>query len=99
MKRDPRKVASRTVAKPADHIRMPHTVEGDRLILEVLYQRSFEIGIEVILKENIKCLDHDAAMQGLCRREGITSDEDLGMTSPTEDIDHVIPLVDPAIAE
>jgi len=92
------KVAGSAMAQAADDVRVADPVECDRLVLKVLNEGSFEVCIKVILKEYIKCLDDDLPMRGLRRSERIAGDEDLGVTSPTEKFDHVIPFVDPAIA-
>jgi hypothetical protein len=92
------KIACAPVSEPTDNVRMADSVQSDGFVLKVLDQCALKIGIEVVLKENVQCLDNDLAMRGLRRRKGVTRDEDLGVTPAPEKFDYVVTFVDPAIA-
>jgi hypothetical protein len=93
-----RKIASATVPKPADHVRMADAIECDGFVLKILDERTFKIGIKVILQKDVQRLYDDLAVRGLRRRKGVTRDEDLGVTPAPEKFDYVVTFVDPAIA-
>ena len=90
-------VPSCSMSEPADNVRIANTVEGDRFVLEVLDQRPFKIGIEIVLEKHVKRLNNDLTVWRLGRSESVTRNEDLGVTPAPEQFDNVITLVDPAI--
>ena len=92
------KITSGAVSESADHVRMADSVQSDGFVLKVFDESALEIGIEIILKENVQCLDNDLAMWSLRRRKSVTRDEDLGVTPAPEKFDYVVTFVDPAIA-
>ena len=65
MENGSRKIPSSTVPKPADHIRRADPIKGDRFVLEIFDQCSFEVGVEIVLQEDVQRLDDDLAVRGL----------------------------------
>lgn len=92
------KIACTPVSESADNVRMADSVKSDGFVLKVFDKSALEIGIEVVLKEDIQSLDNYLAMRGLRRRKSVTRDEDLGVAPAPEKFDYVVTFVDPAIA-
>jgi pyruvate-ferredoxin/flavodoxin oxidoreductase len=79
MKDHAAQVARCSVAEPADDVRMADAVERDRLVLKVFDERSFEIGVKVVLHQHVERLDHDLAVRRLRGRDRVARKKDLGM--------------------
>jgi hypothetical protein len=47
------KVPGRSMAEPADNIRMTNPVEGHRFVLKVFDQRAFQISVKIILEKYV----------------------------------------------
>ena len=90
-------IAGRAVSDAADDIRVPNAVKGDRLILKILDQRAFEVGVEVILKKDVQGLDHNGAVRRLWRRERVPGDKYFSITAAAESVADIVSLVQPAV--
>jgi hypothetical protein len=89
-------VTRSAVAEPADDIRMAYAIESDGFVLKIFDERSFEIGVEVVLQKNVQSLDNDRAMRRLPRK-GVVGREDLGIAAAAKTLFNVVSSVKPAI--
>jgi hypothetical protein len=87
------------MTQAADHVRMPDTIESYGFVLEVLYQRSLEVGVEVVLHEDIQGLYDDLGVRRLRRSEPVRYDEYLGIAAASEPPYYVVSAVDSAVVE
>jgi hypothetical protein len=85
------------MSEPADYVRMSNAIERNSLVLKVFYQSAFEIVIDLILQKNIQRLDDNCVMRRARRGKYVAGNEDLGVTSAPEMIEHIVPLIQPAI--
>ena len=83
------------MTEATDNIRMPNAIEGDRLILKILDQRSLQVGIEIILEEYIKCFYDDESVWRVMRRKHIAGQKDLGVAALPEPLLDVVSFVEP----
>src|SRR5687768_5513822 len=95
MERHPLKIACRSVPKPVYYVRMTNPIESNSLVLKVFNQRSLEIGVEIILKKNIKSLDHNQLVRRLVICEIVLRNKDLGIAPTAEPPDDIVPFVQP----
>src|SRR5688500_1716016 len=97
MKDGASKIARGTVAEAANDVRMSHAIESDRLVLKILDQCPFKIGIEIILEKNVQRLDDDTLVRRARRRHYVVRDKDLGIAAASQLLLHVVAFVQPAI--
>lgn len=97
VKNDPGQVACSSVTETADNVGMANPIKSHSLILKILDERSFEIKVDVFLKENIEGFDNDRAVRRPRGSKRITSREDLRITSLSEPFAYVIAPVKPGI--
>jgi hypothetical protein len=97
MKRGSLKIASGSMPKTTDYVRMSDTVKSDRLVLKILDQRPFEVIVEVVLQKDVQCFNDDGAVRRVWRCQHIASDKYLSIASAAELLDYVVTLVQSAI--
>jgi hypothetical protein len=87
------------MAEPADNIRVPDPIEGDRLILKIFDESAFEVGIEIVLEEYVQCLNDHHAVRRLGRSQYVAGHEYLGVTSPAKLFAYIVTPVEAAVVE
>jgi hypothetical protein len=97
MKNRSPEIACRAVADAAYDIWVSDLVEGNGFILEILYERAFQIGVEIVLQKDVKGLDDDGRMCRLRRCQDIASEVNFGIASPPERFTDIVPLVESAV--
>src|SRR5690606_21520415 len=74
-------VACRAVPQPAQDVRVADAVKSDRLILKIFYECAFKVGVDVVLKKNIKSLYDHAAVDRMRSRERVARRKYLGIAA------------------
>ena len=62
-------IARRAVSETADDVRMAHAVERNRFVLKIFDQRAFQIGVQIVLQENVESFDNDLFVRRLRRSQ------------------------------
>ena len=84
MKNRAAKVPRRAVPKAADDIRMANPVESNCFVLKIFDQCSFQIGIQVVLKKDVKGLDNDLTVRRLRRCEHVAGKVNFRVTAASK---------------
>jgi hypothetical protein len=75
---------------------MPHAIEGDRLILKILDEGVFQIGVLITLQQDVERLD-DYLAKELVGGGDIASQVNLGIAAAAQTVFDVVTTVDPAL--
>jgi hypothetical protein len=99
MEHRPVQVSRRAMAQTADNIRVTDAVEGDRFVLKVLDQCSFQVFIQIVLEKDVERFYDNRAVSRLGRGYNVTREIDLGVAAAAELLPDIVPFVQPAIVK
>src|SRR6185369_10344334 len=90
------KVNGGSVTQPIYDIWMSDTVESNSLVLKIRNQRSFELGIGLILQKNIESFYDDCSRSTIVCVQ-VIGDVDFRIATTAKTFDDVIPSIESAL--
>src|SRR5215813_14073749 len=85
-----------SVSETADDMRMTNAIQGNRLVLKILNQRSFQVWILIALQQDVEGFDNYFLEPDLRRRK-VTGNVNLCITPLTETVFNVVAIIKSAL--
>ncbi len=93
----PGKVACGSVSEPAYDVWMSYAIKCNCLILKILYKRTLQILIRIILQEDVQSLDYNYAVRRMRSGKNISCLENFSIAAASQPFQNVISPIYPAI--